>query len=135
MGFWVTKREPPKQRKIESKKERNAGLVAWFEHLQGLPQDEEIRQSLFFLGHLLMKYGVFKWQRTETDEAGTETIFFRPTGSEEEVSVVATELTDERSVEIKRELDAFLVQFANAQPDTAEPAAGAENNADSPADV
>src|SRR5690606_37616474 len=33
MGFWVTKREAPKQRKIESKKERNAGLLAWFEHL------------------------------------------------------------------------------------------------------
>jgi len=135
MGFWVTKREPPKQRKIESKKERNAGLVAWFEHLQGLPQDEEIRQSLFFLGHLLMKYGVFKWQRTEKDETGIETIYFRPTGSEEEVSIVATELTDERSVEIKRELDAFLLQYANAQPDPADAATNTEDIPDSTADA
>lgn len=116
VGFWVTKREAPKQRKIETKKERNAGLLAWFEHLRGQKPDEETRQSMFFLAHLLMKYGVFKWQRTESDDNGNETIWFKQTGSEDEFEVVAVDFTDERSVEIKRELDEFLLQFANAQP-------------------
>lgn len=117
VGFWLAKREPPKVRKIESKKERNAGLLAWFEHLQLQNPDDEIRQSLFFLAHLLMKYGVFKWQRTETADDGSEVIYFKPTGSDDEVSVVAMEFSDERSVEIKRELDAFLLQYANSQPE------------------
>ncbi len=115
VGYWLAKREPPKVRKIESKKERNAGLLAWFEHLQSQERDEETRQSLFFLAHLLMKYGVFKWQRTETAEDDSELIFFKATGSEDEVSVATVELSDERSVEIKRELDAFLLQYANLQ--------------------
>jgi hypothetical protein len=125
IGFWVTKREPPKQRKIETKKERNAGLLAWFEHLRSQNPDEELKQSLFFLAHLLMKYGVFKWQRTETGPDGNEVIWFKQTGSEDEFDVVAVDFTDERSVEIKRELDEFLLQYANAQPAGEEPAATA----------
>lgn len=117
MSFWVTKREAPKQRKIESKKERNAGLLAWFEHLQSLPQDLETRQSIYFLAHLLMKYGVFKWQRTETSPEGGEQIFFRQGSAEEEIVVASEELDDERSLEIKKVLDAFLLQYANSQPE------------------
>jgi hypothetical protein len=134
MGFWVTKRQPPKQRKIESKKERNAGLLAWFEHLQSQQQDPEIRQSLYFLAHLLMKYGVFKWQRTDTMPDGDELIYFKQSGSDDEIAVAAADITDERSVEIKRELDAFLLQFANAQPteETTAPGpdAAGENDSD-----
>lgn len=117
VGFWVTRREPPKQRKIETRKERNAAMVAWFEHLRDQNPDEEIRQSLFFLAHLLMKYGVFKWQRTETRDDGSEVIIFRATGSEDEIEITAVDFSDERSVEIKRELDEFLLQYANAQPE------------------
>lgn len=116
VGFWVTRREPPKQRKIESKKERNAGLLAWFEHLRSQTPDEETRQSLFFLAHLLMKYGVFKWQRTGMGPDGNEIVCFKQTASEDEFEVAAVDFTDERSLEIKRELDEFLLQFVNSQP-------------------
>jgi len=129
MGFWVTKREPPKQRKIESKKERNAGLLAWFDHLQGLPQEVEIQQALYFLAHLLMKYGVFKWQRTDAAADGTEQIVFKQTGSDEEIVISAVEMDDERSAEIMKELDAFLIQYANAQPE-AEPDVAADDTGD-----
>ena len=120
MGYWLARREPPKPRKIETKKERNAGLLAWFEHLQGLPSDEETSQSLFFLAHMLMKYGVFKWLRTDKDSEDNETIYFRQTGSEEEIPIRSLELSDDRSVEIKKDLDAFLLQFANAQSSSEE---------------
>lgn len=116
VGFWVTRREAPKVRKLETRKERNAALVAWFEHLRSQKPDDETRQSIFFLGHLLMKYGVFKWLRTDVADDGSETVIFRQQGSEDEVEVPVVDFTDERSVEIKRELDEFLLQYANAQP-------------------
>ncbi len=118
VGFWVTRREAPKIRKIESRKERNAALIAWFEHLRLQDPDDEIRQSLFFLGHLLMKYGVFKWLRTYTSDNGIETVVFRQQGSDDEVEVMVVDFTDDRSVEIKRELDEFLLQYANTPPVT-----------------
>lgn len=116
VGFWVTRREPPKPRKIETRKERNAALLAWFELLHG-NEDVNSRQTVFFLAHLLMKYGVFKWQRTETDVDGVEKVVFRQVGSDDEVEVISVEFSDERSVEIKRELDEFLDQYANSQPE------------------
>lgn len=115
VGFWVTRREAPKTRKIEGRKERNAALVAWFEHLRLQKPDDETLQSTFFLAHLLMKYGVFKWLRTRSEEDGSETIIFRQQGSDDEIEIVAMDFSDERSVEIKRELDEFFVQYANAQ--------------------
>ncbi len=116
VGYWVTRREAPKVRKIETKKERNAALASWFEHLRMQDADDEIRQSLFFLSHLLMKYGVLKWQRTETANDKSETVIFRQQGSDDEIAVFVVDVTDERSVEIKRELDEFLLHYANAQP-------------------
>lgn len=133
VGYWVTRREAPKVRKIESRKERNAALVAWFEHLRLQPQHEETRQSQFFLSHLLMKYGVFKWVRTESRPDGSEMVTFRQVGSDDEFLVPVVEFTDERSVEIKRELDEFLLQYANAQsavPDQVSPGATGDEATD-----
>lgn len=124
LGFWVTRREPPKVRKITTRKERNAGVLAWFDHLRSRKPDEETAQALFFLAHLLMKYGALKWLRTE-EGSGEELIVFRQVGSDEEVSVAAVDLTEERSEEIKRELDDFLVQYANS--DSSLPPAPAED--------
>lgn len=121
LGYWMARRVPPKARKIESKKERNAGVLAWFDHLRTRPPAHANLQSQYFLAHLLMKYGVLKWTRTETRDDGQEVIYFRQTGQEDEVAVTAVELDDETSGEIKRKLDEFLLQFANA-PETSEAA-------------
>ncbi len=115
LGYWMARREAPKPRKIESRKERNAGVMAWFGLLRTQQQDDDNLQAQFFLAHLLMKYGVLKWQRTETDDDGNETIYFRQTGTDEDLAVVAVDLSDEKSVEIKRQLDEFLEQFANRE--------------------
>src|SRR5215204_572071 len=55
VSFWLARREPPKARKIQNRKERNAALLSYFESLKG-KNDLESCQSLFVLAHLLMKY-------------------------------------------------------------------------------
>jgi len=113
LGYWLARREPPKARKIESRKERNAGVLAWFEHLQSQAPDEENLQAQYFLAHLLMKYGVFKWLRTDAATDGTELIIFKQPGTDEELTVRGVDLPGERSMEIKAQLDKFLEQYAN----------------------
>jgi hypothetical protein len=115
-SYWLARREPPKARKIESRKERNAAILAWFDLLRSQTADDENLQAQYFLAHLLMKYGVLKWQRTDTDAAGNEVIYFRQTGTEDDVAVAAVELNDETTAEIKRKLDEYLLQYANAGP-------------------
>lgn len=115
LGYWMARREAPKPRKIESRKERNAGVLAWFGLLRTQQQDDDNLQAQFFLAHLLMKYGVLKWQRTDSDDDGNEIIYFRQTGTDDDLAVIAVDLSDEKSVEIKRQLDEFLEQFANRE--------------------
>lgn len=119
LGYWMARRDPPKTRKIESKKERNAGVLAWFDLLRTRPPEHANLQSQYFLAHLLMKYGVLKWVKTELRDDGQEVIYFRQTGQEEEIAVAAVELDDATSGEIKKKLDEFLLQFANA-PETSD---------------
>lgn len=127
LGYWMARREAPKPRKIESRKERNAGVLAWFSLLRTQEPDDDNLQAQFFLAHLLMKYGVLKWQRTDTDDDGNEIIYFRQTGTDDDLAVLAVDLSDEKSVEIKRQLDEFLEQFANReQPETPEVSPPAE---------
>lgn len=122
LGYWMAKRQPPKVRKIETRKERNAGVLAWFEHLRSLPKEPDNLQAQFFLAHLLMKYGVFKWLRTDGDADTGEVIYFRQTGSDDEIAVVAVELSDDKSLEVKQQLDEFLLQFANSAQEEEPPA-------------
>lgn len=126
LGYWMARRQPPKVRKIESRKERNAGVLAWFEHLRSLPQEPDNLQAQFFLAHLLMKYGVFKWLRTEGDVDTGEVIYFRQTGNEDDIAVAAVELSDEKSLEVKQQLDEFLLQYANSAQEKAATGDGAD---------
>ena len=117
-SYWMARREPPKTRKIETKKERNAGVLAWFDLLRSQKPDDDNLQAQFFLAHLLMKYGVLKWNRTVTELDGSEMIYFRQTGTEDDIPVLAVDLSDEKSVDIKRQLDEYLLQYANTQGET-----------------
>lgn len=113
-GFWLSKREAPKPRKIQNKKERNAALISYFEAARKQEvYTPEIKEILFFTAHLLMKYGVFKWVRTDLDETnGIETIIFRNGNLEEEIPVEEITLTDERGLELKNEVDDYLNKYS-----------------------
>lgn len=121
VGFWITKREPPQPRKVQNRRERNARLAAYFDYFyREDPQSHAPR--LYFLAHLLMRYGVLKWLRTELDPAtGRERVWCRHMINDEEVSVEGVELTDEELVAIKREIDELLAgTLGSAQAPPAE---------------
>ncbi|MGC8840235.1 MAG: hypothetical protein ACP5QZ_02120 [Candidatus Sumerlaeaceae bacterium] len=108
LGFWITKREAPKPRRVQNRRERNARLAAYFDYFyrEGGPIHAA---RLYFLAHLLMRYGVLRWLRTEHDtESQKETIFYRHVINDEEVKVESVELSDEELVALKREVDELL---------------------------
>ncbi|MCX7626142.1 MAG: hypothetical protein N2Z21_08025 [Candidatus Sumerlaeaceae bacterium] len=108
VGFWLTKREPPQPRKVQNRRERNARLAAYFDYFyREDPQAHAPR--LFFLSHLLMRYGVLKWRRTDIDPAtGRERVYYHHLINDEEVVVDGVELSDDELVAIKREVDELL---------------------------
>jgi len=108
LGFWVTRREPPKPRKVQNRRERNARLAAYFDYFYN--EDRAAHAArLFFLAHLLMRYGVLRWVRTEHDPAsGREQIIYRHAIADEEVTIESVDVTDEELVQFKREVDELL---------------------------
>jgi len=115
-GFWLARREKPGIPKWQTRKERNTTLLAYFDFLNQKP-DPENAQHLFYLSHLLMKYHVFQWLRTEppADENGREKIIFRNTASDDEVIIEAVPLDEEIIASIKKEVDEFLKRSIGSQ--------------------
>lgn len=119
-SFWMARREKPKVKKIQTRKQRNATLLSYFDFLYQ-KNDPEYAQHLFFLAHLLMKFSVFRWLKSEpaTEPDGEERIVFRNTATDDVVTITAVSLDEQRLVEIKREIDEFLARATVAE----EPAA------------
>lgn len=114
VGFWLARREAPKVRAVKTRKERNAALLSYFELLRQENSDptDERAQSLFFIAHLLMKYGVLKWVRSDAPAGprATEIIVFRNPAADEMVEIESVELDDQRIAEIKKEVDEYLAR-------------------------
>lgn len=108
-SFWIARREPPKPRKLKSRKERNAALLAYFDLLLQ-KNDPAYAQHLYFLAHLLMKFSVLKWVRSEraTEQGGRERIVFRNTATDDLVTIDSVPLEDEAVARIKKEIDDYI---------------------------
>jgi hypothetical protein len=108
-SFWLARREKPKIRKIQNRKERNSTLLSYFEYLYQ-KKDPEYAQHLFFLAHILMKYSVLRWQRSEPAATPDENdkLIFKNTVTDDLVVIEAVMLDEERLVVIKKEIDEFL---------------------------
>ena len=112
-SYWLARREKPKPKKIQTRKERNSMLLSYFDFLYA-KGDPDYAQNLYFLAHLLMKFSVFKWVRTEppVQESAGERVVFRNTVTDDFMTVEAVPLDDERLVSIKREIDEFISRAA-----------------------
>jgi len=109
---WLAKREIPVERTRISREDRNRLLLALFELLSAggetdLSGDDALDPDAvrYFLGHLLMRFRIFKWHRTD---AATAMIFFENTQSGETYSVPAIELDDETIVKVKNVVEEYL---------------------------
>ncbi len=121
VGFWVARREPPRPRKVQNRRERNARLAAYFDYFYH-DQNGQHAGRLFFLAHLLMRYGVLRWLRTEKDpETQRERIVYRHVVADEDVVIESVELSDEELVLYKREVEELLagtLGASEARPET-----------------
>lgn len=115
-SFWIARREPPKPRKIKNRKERNAALLAYFDVLLA-KNDPAYAQHLYFLAHLLMKFGVLKWVRSDppAEEDGRERIIFRNTATDDLVTIEAVPLEDEAVARIKKEIDEYICRLVEGE--------------------
>ena len=126
--FWIKKRIKIKKDKNISKKERNQIILSYFNYLQSkdketILKDEAIAQEqdiesvnqtidykyhLYFISHLLMKYGVFKWKKDIRDEEGSINIIFENRYTDEVVIIKDAQPSVETITTIKQDLQAFL---------------------------
>lgn len=115
-SFWIARREAPKPKKIRNRKERNTALLAYFDVLYQ-KKDPAYGPHLYFLAHLLMKFSVLKWMRTDPPaEAGAgERLIFRNTATDDLVTVETVPLEDETVARIKREIDDFICKNVDAE--------------------
>ena len=128
IGFWLAKRETPKVQRQQTRKERNAALLSYFDFLYQ-KGDPEFAQHIFFVSHLLMKYGVLKWVRTEPAAApdAREQIVFRNTVTDDFVTVESVVLEEDRLASIKTEIDEYLHAYEEPDPSAESPADGADS--------
>lgn len=124
IGFWLAKREKPKVLRLQSRKERNAALLSYFDFLYQ-KGDPEFAQHVFFVSHLLMKFGVLKWVRTEppATTGAREQIVFRNTVTDDFVTIESVVLEEDRLASIKTEVDEYLHTYEAPDP-SAQPAEG-----------
>lgn len=120
-GFWIARREAPKPDGRASRRERNAILLSYFDFLS---RDTATNaQRLYVVAHLLMKFQVFKWVRTERDGTSpAETVVFRNTATDEEVSVTAAPPDGDAVAAIVDEINHYLDRGPAPEPEPAAPA-------------
>ena len=113
-SFWITKRaiKEVRARKL-NRRERSAALRALFESIWDRRETEEVGLHLYFLAHLLLKWGGLRWRENRLDEAGREVVVFEDptTGDALEVSVV--EADEEHIAAVNEEIERFLRQYAS----------------------
>jgi hypothetical protein len=125
VGFWLARRDPPKPRKVQNRKERNARLAAYFDYFYH--EDRAAHAArLCFLAHLLIRYQVLRWLRTEPPEGPGrgERIICRNTITDEEVCVEMVQLADEELAAIKQEVDDLLAGVLSPTTSPLEDAGG-----------
>lgn len=113
-SFWITKRvvKEAKVRKL-SRKERNTAMRALFESLWERRESEDVGPHVFFLAHLLMKWGGLKWRESRVDAHDRDIIVFEDPASGDRLEVVGVDIDDERMNGVKDEIEAFMRQYAS----------------------
>ena len=116
-SYWLTRRDQkPKKIRRLTRRERACALRALFESLwEKRESDEDVGPHIFFLSHLLMKWGGLKWVRNQTDAQGGEIVVFEDPASGDSIEVATVAVDDQRAAAMKEEVEAFLKEFAGEE--------------------
>jgi hypothetical protein len=112
-SFWITKRVIKRKVRKLSRRERSTALRALFESLWERREAEEVGPHLFFLAHLLLKWGGLRWKENRQGEGGREIVVFEDPATGDQLEVPAVEVEETRMSAIRGEVEEFLKQYAS----------------------
>lgn len=112
-SYWQSKRtkrrkEIPKL----SRREKAIAVRALFESLWDQRDREDVDVHLYFLSHLLMKWGGLRWRRSVQDDEGRETVVFENPQSGDEIEIRSVSITEGSLDPVKTRVEDFLREYA-----------------------
>lgn len=117
-AYWLTRREKKEKRAPKlSRREKAVAVRALFESLWETRDSGDVEAHVYFLAHLLLRWGGLKWLRNERAEDGGEVIVFENPTTGDTVEVPAVDAGEETIAAIRDRIEAFLRDYA---PETAD---------------
>jgi hypothetical protein len=113
-SFWITRREVKARVPKLTRRQRSVALRALFESLwehRENAENREVEAHLYFLAHLLMKWGGLKWRASDRDGEGREIVIFEDPASGDALRVAAVETTDEQLAAMQARIEEFLREY------------------------
>jgi hypothetical protein len=112
-AYWQTKREKKEKRAPRlSRREKAVAVRALFEGLWEQRDREAVDAHLYFLAHLLLRWGGLKWVRNEADEGGREVIVFEHPTTGDVLEIPAVDAEEEAIAAIQTRIEDFLRDYA-----------------------
>ena len=112
-SYWITRRVKKEKRAPKlSRREKAVAVRALFESLWDQRESESVDAHLYFLAHLLLRWGGLKWKRNEPGDDGRETIVFENPATGDPIEIRSVDTSEESIAEIKERIETFLRDYA-----------------------
>lgn len=112
-SYWLTRREKKEKRAPKlSRREKAVAARALFESLWDQREREDVDAHLYFLAHLLLKWGGLKWKQDLKDEAGREIILFENPATGDTVEIRSVPMEQDQIEQVKQRIESFLHDYA-----------------------
>jgi hypothetical protein len=112
-SYWITRRVKKEKRAPRlSRREKAVAVRALFESLWEKREAEEVEAHIYFLAHLLLKWGGLKWKGTEVDAEGREIVVFENPITGDPIEIRSVDASEEAIAEIRDRIEAFLREYA-----------------------
>jgi hypothetical protein len=111
-SYWLTKRTKRERRVPRlSRREKAVAVRALFESLWDQRDREDVDAHLYFLAHLLLRWGGLKWRRNESTPEGEVLIFENP-ATGDQIEIRSAKADEETIASIKARIENFLRESA-----------------------
>lgn len=112
-SYWITKRvKKEKAAPKLSRREKAVAARALFEKLWEEREREDVDVHLYFLSHLLLRWGGLRWKRSDTDAQGRELIVFENPVTGDLIEIRSVEASEQEILAVKERIEAFLRDYA-----------------------